>query len=59
MTQFQTTLIAAPPRKTAEPLSVRMRKALVALRFRWVAFFAPLDAAEDAADADNIELRAW
>ena len=60
MTQFQTTMTAtAPPRKTAQPLSVRLMKSITALRTRCAAFFAPFDEVKDAELIKDYDLRAW
>ena len=57
MTQFQTTLTAAP-RKTNEPLATRLMKSAIALRQRCAAFFTPFGP-EDADLIEDYEARNW
>ena len=58
MTQFNTTLTTAAPRKTTESLAVRLMRPVTIFRQRCAALFAPSEVYE----ADyfcNFEARKW
>ena len=59
MTQFNTTLTAAAPRRTAEPLAMRLTKSLETLRQRCAAWFAPVEEVEGVDFPADLEARAW
>ena len=58
MTQFNTTLTTAAPRKAAAPIAVRLMKSMRALKQRCAVWLAPAEV--EAPDYfDVIEANAW